>query len=118
MGRLTAAESTPSQKKTKVTNASAMFPRKNCAAQFRKFSVWLRIIRAAFRVSRSTKIRSFCRKIANPFAAPAAAMGRGSPDEIAQGQQPPGLGEASLQHSSVAGQLDQRAQGKAPQTYV
>src|SRR5216684_6351643 len=73
MRRLTAAESTPGQKKTKVTNASAVFPRKNRAAQFRKFSVLLRIIRGAFRVSRITKIRSFCRKIANPFAAPAAA---------------------------------------------
>jgi hypothetical protein len=54
-----AVEARPSRKKTKVTNASAMPPRKNCAAEFRKFVVWLRIIGSASRVYPATRLQHF-----------------------------------------------------------
>src|ERR1700681_4683154 len=74
-----------------------MLPRKNCAAKFRKFVVWLRIIRRASRVSRTTKIRAFWREIANSIAAPAGLWDAVPRTETARDPQPPVL--RALQHS-------------------
>ena len=88
------ARSTPSLKKAKVTNASAMLPRKNCAAGFQKFLVWLRIIRRLSRVSPTNRIRTFWSTIGNSFKNGKSADARRSRDP-----RRPGLPKYVVGHS-------------------
>jgi hypothetical protein len=62
------------RRKAALTDASGTLARKNCAAKFRKFVVWLCTIRRASRVSPTNKIRAFCRKVGNSIAALSGAM--------------------------------------------
>src|SRR5258708_39000607 len=66
----------PSRKKAKVTSASAVLPRKNCAAKYRKFVVWFCTIRRGSRLSRTNEIRAFWRKPGNSTAASAGVLTR------------------------------------------
>src|SRR5258708_32422084 len=66
----------PSRKKAKVTSASAVLPRKNCAAKYRKFVVWFCTIRRGSRLSRTNEIRAFWRKPGNSIAASAGVWTR------------------------------------------
>src|SRR5258708_9776490 len=66
----------PSRKKAKVTSASAVLPRKNCAAKYRKFVVWFCTIRRGSRLSLTNEIRAFSSKPGNAIAASAGVWAR------------------------------------------